>query len=96
MSCIVLFHNFTHVLVCIDISHLLLSLKAVLKSPIPSRLIAPAPVSNQGHISIPSKVPGHITVTIETSTTTPSIPVATISGQQVRTCTAIHITLCFS
>lgn len=64
---------------------MLLSLKAVLKSPMPSRLIAPAPASNQGHISIPSKVPGHITVTIETSTTTPSIPVATISGQQVRT-----------
>lgn len=73
-----------------------LSLKAVLKSPIPSRLIAPAPVSNQGHISIPSKVPGHITVTLETSTTTPSIPVATISGQQVRTCTAFHFKCCFS
>lgn len=51
----------------------------------PSRLIAPAPASNQGHIPIPSKVPGHITVTIESSTTTPSIPVATISGQQVST-----------
>lgn len=49
----------------------------------PSRLIAPAPASNQGHIPIPPKVPGHITVTIESSTTTPSIPVATISGQQV-------------
>lgn len=76
--------------------NVLFSLKAVLKSPMPSRLIAPAPASNQGHISIPSKVPGHITVTIETSTTTPSIPVATISGQQVRTSTAIDITLCFS
>ena len=49
----------------------------------PSRLIAPAPASNQAHIPIPPKVPGHITVTIESSTTTPSIPVATISGQQV-------------
>lgn len=58
-------------------------LQAVLKSPMPSRLIAPAPASNQGHIPIPPKVPGHITVTIESSTTTPSIPVATISGQQV-------------
>lgn len=53
----------------------------------PSRLIAPAPASNQGHIPIPPKVPGHITVTIESSTTTPSIPVATISGQQVSACT---------
>lgn len=50
----------------------------------PSRLIAPAPASNQGHIPIPPKVPGHITVTIENSIApTPSIPVATISGQQV-------------
>ena len=58
--------------------------KAVLKSPMPSRLIAPAPASNQGHIPIPPKVPGHITVTIESSIApTPSIPVATISGQQV-------------
>lgn len=51
----------------------------------PSRLIAPAPASNQTHIPIPSKVPSHITVTIESSIApTPSIPVATISGQQVR------------
>lgn len=50
----------------------------------PSRLIAPAPASNQAHISIPSKVPGHLTVSIEsTNAPTPSIPVATISGQQV-------------
>lgn len=47
----------------------------------PSRLIAPAPVSSQAHIS---KVPAHITVTIESSIApTTSIPVATISGQQV-------------
>uniref|UniRef100_A0A669EZ02 Sin3A-associated protein a n=1 Tax=Oreochromis niloticus TaxID=8128 RepID=A0A669EZ02_ORENI len=57
--------------------------QAVLKSPMPSRLIAPAPASNQAHMPIPPKVPGHITVTIESSiATTPSIPVATISGQQ--------------
>lgn len=50
----------------------------------PSRLIAPAPASNQAHIPLPQKVPSHITVTIEsTIATTPSIPVATISGQQV-------------
>uniref|UniRef100_A0A665UKF7 Sin3A-associated protein a n=1 Tax=Echeneis naucrates TaxID=173247 RepID=A0A665UKF7_ECHNA len=58
-------------------------MKAVLKSPMQSRLIAPAPASNQAHIPIPPKVPGHITVTIESSIApTPSIPVATISGQQ--------------
>ncbi|XP_011472693.1 histone deacetylase complex subunit SAP130 isoform X1 [Oryzias latipes] len=58
-------------------------MKAVLKPPMPSRLIAPAPASNQTHIPIPSKVPSHITVTIESSIApTPSIPVATISGQQ--------------
>lgn len=55
-------------------------MKAVLKAPMPSRLIAPAPVSSQAHIS---KVPAHITVTIESSIApTTSIPVATISGQQ--------------
>ena len=61
-----------------------LGFKAVLKSPIPSRLIAPAPALNQGHLPVPSKVPGHITVTLESSIApTPSIPVATISSQQV-------------
>lgn len=50
----------------------------------PSRLIAPAPASNQGHPPITPKVPGHVTVTLESSIApTPSIPVATISGQQV-------------
>ncbi|XP_033996795.1 histone deacetylase complex subunit SAP130a isoform X1 [Trematomus bernacchii] len=58
-------------------------MKAVLKSPMPSRLIAPAPASNQGHIPIPPKVPGHLTVTMESGMPpTQSIPVATISGQQ--------------
>lgn len=66
------------------VTHVFFFLKAVLKSPMPSRLIAPAPASNQAHISIPSKVPGHLTVSIEsTNAPTPSIPVATISSQQV-------------
>uniref|UniRef100_A0A8D0CW60 Sin3A-associated protein a n=1 Tax=Sander lucioperca TaxID=283035 RepID=A0A8D0CW60_SANLU len=65
---------------------------AVLKLPMPSRLIAPAPASNQGHIPIPSKVPGHITVTIESSIApTPSIPVATISGQQGHSSNLHHL-----
>ncbi|XP_058494838.1 histone deacetylase complex subunit SAP130a isoform X1 [Solea solea] len=67
-------------------------MKAVLKSPLPSRLIAPAPASNQPHIPIPPKVPGHITVTIESSiATTPSIPVATISGQQGHSSNLHHL-----
>ncbi|XP_077054904.1 histone deacetylase complex subunit SAP130a isoform X2 [Siphateles boraxobius] len=49
---------------------------AALKSPMPSRLIAPAPAVSQGHIS------GHITVPLESSIAPASIPVATISGQQ--------------
>lgn len=77
------------------VSVLLVFLKAVLKSPMPSRLIAPAPASNQGHIPIPPKVPSHITVTIE-STTSSSIPVATISGQQVGTnAVTIHVIVLF-
>ncbi|XP_040896816.1 histone deacetylase complex subunit SAP130a isoform X1 [Toxotes jaculatrix] len=64
-------------------------MKAVLKPPMPSRLIAPAPPSNQAHIP---KVPGHITVTIESSiATTPSIPVATISGQQGHSSNLHHL-----
>lgn len=55
-----------------------------MKSPMPSRLIAPAPTAGQGHISVPPKVPTHIAVTPESSIApTSSIPVATISGQQV-------------
>ncbi|KAM7410517.1 hypothetical protein PAMA_001790 [Pampus argenteus] len=68
--------------------------QAVLKSPMPSRLIAPAPASNQGHIPIPGtpKVSGHITVTIESSIApTPSIPVATISGQQGHSSNLHHL-----
>ncbi|XP_061744768.1 histone deacetylase complex subunit SAP130a [Nerophis ophidion] len=67
-------------------------MKAVLKSPMPSRLIAPAPVSNQGHIPMPPKVPAHITATTESSiATTLSIPVATISGQQGHTSNLHHL-----
>ncbi|XP_040926489.1 histone deacetylase complex subunit SAP130a isoform X2 [Betta splendens] len=67
-------------------------MKAVLKPPMPSRLIAPAPASNQAHIPLPSKVPSHITVTIEsTIATTPTIPVATISGQQGHSSNLHHL-----
>uniref|UniRef100_A0A3B3BA20 Sin3A-associated protein a n=1 Tax=Oryzias melastigma TaxID=30732 RepID=A0A3B3BA20_ORYME len=67
-------------------------MKAVLKPPMPSRLIAPAPASNQTHIPIPPKVPSHITVTIESSIApTPSIPVATISGQQGHSSNLHHL-----
>ncbi|KAK7155291.1 hypothetical protein R3I93_010050 [Phoxinus phoxinus] len=55
---------------------------AALKSPMPSRLIAPAPAVSQGHIPVPAKVSGHITVPLESSIAPASIPVATISGQQ--------------
>ncbi|XP_043097541.1 histone deacetylase complex subunit SAP130a isoform X4 [Puntigrus tetrazona] len=58
------------------------SVKAPLKSPMPSRLIAPAPAVSQGHIPVPAKVSGHITVPLESSIAPASIPVATISGQQ--------------
>ncbi|XP_059416389.1 histone deacetylase complex subunit SAP130a isoform X1 [Carassius carassius] len=58
------------------------SVKATLKSPMPSRLIAPAPAISQGHIPVPAKVSGHITVPLESSIAPASIPVATISGQQ--------------
>ncbi|XP_056131833.1 histone deacetylase complex subunit SAP130a [Lampris incognitus] len=67
-------------------------MKAVLKSPMPSRLIAPAPASNQAHLPIPAKVPSHITVTLESSiAATPSIPVATISGQQGHSSNLHHL-----
>uniref|UniRef100_A0A673INT7 Histone deacetylase complex subunit SAP130-like n=1 Tax=Sinocyclocheilus rhinocerous TaxID=307959 RepID=A0A673INT7_9TELE len=55
---------------------------AALKSPMPSRLIAPAPAISQGHVPVPAKVSGHITVPLESSIAPASIPVATISGQQ--------------
>ncbi|XP_056606761.1 histone deacetylase complex subunit SAP130a isoform X2 [Triplophysa dalaica] len=58
------------------------AVKVALKSPMPSRLIAPAPAVSQGHIPVPAKVSGHITVPLESSLGPASIPVATISGQQ--------------
>ncbi|XP_058259548.1 histone deacetylase complex subunit SAP130a isoform X2 [Hemibagrus wyckioides] len=58
------------------------TIKAGLKSAMPSRLIAPAPAASQGHLPSQAKVPGHITVTLESSMAPASIPVATISGQQ--------------
>ncbi|KAF5895509.1 histone deacetylase complex subunit, partial [Clarias magur] len=58
--------------------------KSALKTPIPSRVIAPAPA--QGHLALPHKVPSHITVTMESAMPqTSAIPVATISGQQGHT-----------
>ncbi|XP_077464155.1 histone deacetylase complex subunit SAP130a isoform X1 [Stigmatopora argus] len=67
-------------------------MKAVLKSPMPSRLIAPAPASNQGHIPMPPKVPVHMTSSSESSSaTTLSIPVATISGQQGHSSNLHHL-----
>ncbi|KAJ8389611.1 hypothetical protein AAFF_G00118480 [Aldrovandia affinis] len=58
-------------------------MKSALKTAMPSRLIAPAPASSQGHLTVPAKVPGHVTVTMESSMPqTSAIPVATISGQQ--------------
>ncbi|KAL6471624.1 hypothetical protein MHYP_G00202740 [Metynnis hypsauchen] len=57
--------------------------KSTLKTPMSSRVIAPAPVSAQGHLAVPHKVPSHITVTMESAMPQASgIPVATISGQQ--------------
>ncbi|XP_066518188.1 histone deacetylase complex subunit SAP130b isoform X2 [Hoplias malabaricus] len=60
--------------------------KCTLKTPVSSRVIAPAPVPAQGHLAVPHKVPGHITVTMESAMPqAPGIPVATISGQQGHT-----------
>lgn len=56
-------------------------LQPPLKPTMPSRPIAPAPPST---LSAPTKVPGQVTVTMESSIPqAPTIPVATISGQQV-------------
>ncbi|XP_041125886.1 histone deacetylase complex subunit SAP130-like isoform X4 [Polyodon spathula] len=58
-------------------------MKPALKPTMPSRPIAPAPASIQGHLPMPPKVSGHVTVTMESSMPQASaIPVATISGQQ--------------
>uniref|UniRef100_A0A8C1LGM7 Histone deacetylase complex subunit SAP130-like n=1 Tax=Cyprinus carpio TaxID=7962 RepID=A0A8C1LGM7_CYPCA len=65
-------------------------LKSALKTPMPSRVIAPAPVSTPGHLTLPPKVSGHITATME-STQASGIPVATISGQQGHTSNLHHL-----
>ncbi|XP_076134983.1 histone deacetylase complex subunit SAP130a isoform X4 [Alosa pseudoharengus] len=66
--------------------------KAAMKSPMPSRLIAPAPTAVQGHLTVPPKVPTHIAVTPENSIApTSSIPVATISGQQGHSSNLHHL-----
>ncbi|KAI2667493.1 Histone deacetylase complex subunit SAP130 [Labeo rohita] len=65
-------------------------LKSALKTPMPSRVIAPAPVSTQGHLTLPAKVSGHITAAME-STQASGIPVATISGQQGHTGSLHHL-----
>uniref|UniRef100_A0A8C2H6R5 Histone deacetylase complex subunit SAP130-like n=1 Tax=Cyprinus carpio TaxID=7962 RepID=A0A8C2H6R5_CYPCA len=66
------------------------SLQSALKTPMPSRVIAPAPVSTPGHLTLPTKVPGHITAAME-STQASGIPVATISGQQGHTSNLHHL-----
>ncbi|XP_038186863.1 histone deacetylase complex subunit SAP130 isoform X3 [Arvicola amphibius] len=59
------------------------------KPTMPSRPIAPAPPST---MSLPSKVPGQVTVTMENSIPQASaIPVATISGQQGHPSNLHHI-----
>ncbi|XP_072330964.1 histone deacetylase complex subunit SAP130-like isoform X2 [Scyliorhinus torazame] len=58
-------------------------MKTTLKTPLPSRPIAPAPSSGLGHLTVPPKVSGHVTVSMDTGVPQASaIPVATISGQQ--------------
>ncbi|XP_030631143.1 histone deacetylase complex subunit SAP130b [Chanos chanos] len=56
-------------------------MKSTLKTSIPSRVIAPAPTSTQGHLTLPPKVPSHVTME-NTLAQSSGIPVATISGQQ--------------
>uniref|UniRef100_A0A6Q2ZQC2 Histone deacetylase complex subunit SAP130 C-terminal domain-containing protein n=1 Tax=Esox lucius TaxID=8010 RepID=A0A6Q2ZQC2_ESOLU len=52
-----------------------------LKSPMLSRVIAPAPANS--HITLPAKLPSHVTVSMESTVPqSAGIPVATISGQQ--------------
>ncbi|NXF11490.1 SP130 deacetylase, partial [Smithornis capensis] len=64
-------------------------MKPPLKPTMPSRPIAPAPPST---LSAPSKVPGQVTVTMESNMPqAPTIPVATISGQQGHPSNLHHI-----
>uniref|UniRef100_A0A672MYT7 Histone deacetylase complex subunit SAP130 C-terminal domain-containing protein n=1 Tax=Sinocyclocheilus grahami TaxID=75366 RepID=A0A672MYT7_SINGR len=65
-------------------------LKSALKTPMPSRVIAPAPLSTPGHLTLPPKVSGHITAAMESSQAS-GIPVATISGQQGHTGNLHHL-----
>ncbi|NXG66564.1 SP130 deacetylase, partial [Hemiprocne comata] len=64
-------------------------MKPPLKPTMPSRPIAPAPPST---LSAPTKVPGQVTVTMESNMPqAPTIPVATISGQQGHPSNLHHI-----
>ncbi|KAF1535705.1 hypothetical protein FQV10_0006334, partial [Eudyptes schlegeli] len=64
-------------------------MKPPLKPTMPSRPIAPAPPST---FSAPTKVPGQVTVTMESNIPqAPTIPVATISGQQGHPSNLHHI-----
>ncbi|KAM6220124.1 histone deacetylase complex subunit SAP130 isoform 2-T2 [Rhynchocyon petersi] len=64
-------------------------MKPPLKPTIPSRPIAPAPPST---LSLPPKVPGQVTVSMESNIPQASaIPVATISGQQGHPSNLHHI-----
>ncbi|XP_054242083.1 histone deacetylase complex subunit SAP130 isoform X3 [Indicator indicator] len=64
-------------------------MKPPLKPTMPSRPIAPAPPST---LSAPAKVPGQVTVTMESNIPqAPTIPVATISGQQGHPSNLHHI-----
>uniref|UniRef100_A0A672N0I6 Histone deacetylase complex subunit SAP130 C-terminal domain-containing protein n=1 Tax=Sinocyclocheilus grahami TaxID=75366 RepID=A0A672N0I6_SINGR len=63
---------------------------SALKTPMPSRVIAPAPLSTPGHLTLPPKVSGHITAAMESSQAS-GIPVATISGQQGHTGNLHHL-----
>uniref|UniRef100_A0A671NMP7 Histone deacetylase complex subunit SAP130-like n=1 Tax=Sinocyclocheilus anshuiensis TaxID=1608454 RepID=A0A671NMP7_9TELE len=65
-------------------------LKSALKTPMPSRVIAPAPLSTPGHLTLSPKVSGHITAAMESSQAS-GIPVATISGQQGHTGNLHHL-----
>ncbi|KAL4630718.1 histone deacetylase complex subunit SAP130-like isoform X1 [Arapaima gigas] len=60
------------------------------KIPTAGRLIAPAPASSQGLVTVPSKVPGHVAVESNVPTA-PAIPVATISGQQGHSSNVHHL-----
>ncbi|KAJ8375179.1 hypothetical protein SKAU_G00057590 [Synaphobranchus kaupii] len=67
-------------------------MKGALKTAMPSRLIAPAPASDQGHLAVQTKVPGQVTVTVDSGMPpTSAIPVATISSQQGHSSNLHHL-----